>query len=186
MNPAVTSKEMILGACREIIMKQGWAAINIRAVAAACDISVGSVYNYFDSKSDLVAAAVESVWCDIFHVPENQPVMDDFIKCVEWIFDSMRKGDEKYPGFFNLHSVSFMGEEKTGGQQLMAQSWGHIQEGLCTVLRNDKKIRQDVFDKDFTRQKFSEIIFSLIISALLRHDYDHTGIDAMIRKVIYE
>lgn len=90
MNPAVTSKEMILGACREIIMKQGWAAINIRAVAAACDISVGSVYNYFDSKSDLVAAAVESVWCDIFHIPENQQVMDDFIKCVEWIFDSMR------------------------------------------------------------------------------------------------
>ncbi|MCI8494588.1 MAG: hypothetical protein HFI74_02750 [Lachnospiraceae bacterium] len=35
----------------------------------------------------------------------------------------MREGNEKYPGFFTLHSVSFLEEEKTNGKQLMEQSW---------------------------------------------------------------
>ena len=67
INTAVISKEDILQVCRDLIREKGWEAVNIRAVAGACDISVGSVYNYFRSKSDLIAAAVESVWCDIFH-----------------------------------------------------------------------------------------------------------------------
>ena len=66
MNTIVTSKEAILRTSRQLIQQQGWNAVNIRAVAKACDISVGSIYNYFGSKSELVAATVESVWCNIF------------------------------------------------------------------------------------------------------------------------
>ena len=51
MNTIVTSKEEILKTSREMIRQQGWSAISIRSVAAACGVSVGSIYNYFDSKS---------------------------------------------------------------------------------------------------------------------------------------
>ena len=54
MNTIVTSKEEILKTSREMIRQQGWSAISIRSVAAACGVSVGSIYNYFDSKSDLL------------------------------------------------------------------------------------------------------------------------------------
>lgn len=40
------------------------------------------------------------------------------------------------------------------------------------VLMRDKNVDPAVFDDVFTPQKFVEIIFSLIISSLLRHDYD--------------
>lgn len=185
LNTAVTSKEAILNVSRELIKKQGWTAINIRTVAAACNISTGSIYNYFNSKSDLIAATVESVWCDIFHFPENKKDFDSFLSCVEWVFDSMKKGDEKYPGFFTLHSMSFIGKEKSSGQQLMAQSWQHIQDGLYMVLMNDPNVRSESFDESFTQKKFIEIIFSLIISALLQRNYDCTGILGMIRRAIY-
>ena len=71
MNTIVTSREAILQTSRELIRTQGWDAVNIRNVAKACDISVGSIYNYFQNKSSLVTATVESVWQDIFHEPEN-------------------------------------------------------------------------------------------------------------------
>ena len=60
-----TSKEEILKTSRVLIQQNGWEAVNIRAVAAACGISVGCIYNYFGSKTDLVSAAVESIWSDI-------------------------------------------------------------------------------------------------------------------------
>ena len=66
MNTVVTSREDILKTSRELIQRQGWSAINIRSVAAACGVSVGSIYNYFDSKAALVSATIESVWSEIF------------------------------------------------------------------------------------------------------------------------
>ena len=74
MNIVVTSKDEILKTNRELIQKQGWSAVSIRSVAAACGVSVGSIYNYFKSKEALMSATVESVWCDIFHLPEQEEV----------------------------------------------------------------------------------------------------------------
>lgn len=54
MNTVVTSKEQILQTSRELIRQQGWSTVSIRSVAAACGVSVGSIYNYFDSKAELV------------------------------------------------------------------------------------------------------------------------------------
>ena len=63
MNTVVTSKEEILSISRQLMQQKGWASVNIRSVAAACGVSIGSIYNYFDSKSALIKAIVESVWC---------------------------------------------------------------------------------------------------------------------------
>ena len=67
MNTVITSEFEILKASRKLIQQQGWSAINIRLVAAVCGVSVGSIYNYFDSKAALVEATVKSVWREIFH-----------------------------------------------------------------------------------------------------------------------
>jgi hypothetical protein len=59
MNTIVTSKEDILKNSRELIREKGWAAVSIRSVASACGVSVGSIYNYYDSKAELISATVE-------------------------------------------------------------------------------------------------------------------------------
>ena len=66
MNTVITSREAILETCRSLIKEKGWDAVNIRSVAAACGVSVGSIYNYYSSKSDLIAATVASVWFIFF------------------------------------------------------------------------------------------------------------------------
>lgn len=185
MNTVVTSKESILASSRELIKTQGWAAINIRTIAAANGVSVGSIYNYFNSKSDLVSATVESIWRDIFHVPESGGEWNDFISCIEWVFHCMEQGNQRYPGFFTLHSISFLEDEKPDGKLRMEHSWEHIQGKLYTALMNDKAVQQQAFDEAFTPGTFISILFSLIISALFRQDYDCSGILELTRRLIY-
>ena len=84
MNTIVTSKEEILKNSRELIREKGWAAVSIRSVASACGVSVGSIYNYYDSKAELISATVESVWCEIFHRPQDEAVFQDVQTCVKW------------------------------------------------------------------------------------------------------
>ena len=185
MTTVVTSKEDILKTSRELIQQQGWSGINIRSVAAACEVSVGSIYNYFDSKAALVCATVESVWCEIFHRPEDGAVFQDTRACIIWIYERMEYGSRQYPGFFTLHSLGFMQEDKFRGKQKMQQTWQHIMDGLCSVLKQDVKIRADVFTEQFTAEKFANVLFSLILSALLRQDYDPTAVLEIVNRILY-
>ena len=185
LNAVVTSKEKILRTGRELIQGQGWSAINIRSVAAICGVSVGSIYNYFDSKTALVGAAVESVWCKIFHRPEDGSAFQDALACVTWMYKRMEYGCKHDPGFFSLHSLGFMGEYKADGRQKMHKAWQHILDELCAVLKRDTRIRSDAFTEEFTAETFADVLFSLMLSAFLRQDYDPSAVLESVRRTLY-
>ena len=185
MNTIVTSKEEILKTSRELIQREGWSAVNIRSVAAACGVSVGSIYNYFDSKAALMSVTVESVWCEIFHRPEDGSVFQDTQACITWLYERMEYGCKQYPGFFTLHSLGFIGEDKSDGKRRMQQTWQHILNGLCSVLKRDAKVRPDAFTQQFTAEKFADLLFSLMLSALLRQDYDPSAVLEIVRRTLY-
>lgn len=92
MNTAVTSKEQILSASRELIRTQGWTSFNIRGVATTCHVSAGSIYNYFDSKSHLIEEIVESVWREVFCPPNDPAAFSDIVTCITWLFERMEYG----------------------------------------------------------------------------------------------
>lgn len=185
MNAAVTSKEEILKTSRELIRQQGWSSVSIRSVAAACGVSVGSIYNYFDSKAALLSETVGSVWQEIFRRPDGADVFQDVQTCVTWMYARIAYGCEQYPGFFTLHSIGFLRDERPDGKRHMQQAWGHIQAGLQSVLRRDAKIRPDAFTDTFTAERFADVLFSQMLSAMLRQDYDPTAVLEIVRRTLY-
>ena len=185
MNPMATSKENILQISRKLIQQNGWAGVNIRSVAAACGVSVGCIYNYFESKTDLLSATVESIWSDIFHHPEDEAVFQDTLSCVRWMYKQLEYGCQRYPGFFTHHALGFVQQDTTDGKQQMQRAWQHILDALCTVLRNDARIRADAFTEEFTVEKFAEMLFSLMLSALVLQDFDPSTVLEIVRRAVY-
>lgn len=185
MNPMATSKENILQISRKLIQQNGWAGVNIRSVAAACGVSVGCIYNYFESKTDLLSATVESIWNDIFHHPEDEAVFQDTLSCVRWMYRQLEYGCQRYPGFFTHHALGFVQQDTADGKQQMQRAWQHILDALCTVLRNDARIRADAFTEEFTVEKFAEMLFSLMLSALVRQDFDPSTVLEIVQRAVY-
>ena len=185
MNPMATSIENILQISRKLIQQNGWAGVNIRSVAAACGVSVGCIYNYFESKTDLLSATVESIWNDIFHHPEDEAVFQDTLSCVRWMYKQLEYGCQRYPGFFTHHALGFVQQDTADGKQQMQRAWQHILDALCTVLRNDTRIRADAFTEEFTVEKFAEMLFSLMLSALVRQDFDPSTVLEIVRRAVY-
>lgn len=185
MNTVVTSKEEILKTSRKLLQQEGWSAVNIRSVAAGCQVSVGSIYNYFDSKEELVGDTVESIWREIFHRSADAEVFQDTLSCISWMYSRIEYGCKQYPGFFSLHSTSFMSQDKSDGKRRMQQTWQHILDGLCFVLKHDPKVRADAFDEQFTVEKFANTLFSLMLSAFLRQDHDATTVLEIVRRLLY-
>jgi AcrR family transcriptional regulator len=180
MNRLATSKEDILAASRELIKENGWAAVSIRSVAAKCSVSAGTIYNYYESKAELLGATIESVWQEIFFHPEDEQVFHDVTTCISWIYERFKYGNKRFPGFFSLHSFGFMKEGKDDGKKRMMRTWEHILNGLCEVLKNDPKIRPGVFDENFTEMQFAEILFSLMLVSVIREDYDPSSVLMLI------
>lgn len=186
MKPAATSKEEILTVCRDLIHRQGGTELNVREVAAACGISVGTVYNYFGSKAELVGAAVESVWYDIFRCADGADAFRTVRDCVKWLFQRLAYGNTQYPGFFLLHSASFVRSDRPDAKQRMERAWNHIVEMLCKVLRQDPLIRQGALDADFTPEQFADLLFSLMLAAQLRGHYDPSAVLQLVERTLYQ
>lgn len=185
MNKNITSKEQILNMSRELIKRKGFNSINIRTIADACNIAIGSIYNYFNSKEELTISIIGSIWLDIFH-PSNICIQSDsFIEVIDIIFKSIEKGNKEYPNFFLMHSSILFGKNKTKAIGMMNNIKTHIREGLYKNLINDKNVRKDAFNESFTAEKFTDIVLSFIISAMSREDYDSSGIKEIIKRSIY-
>lgn len=67
----------------------------------------------------------------------------------------------------------------------MYHTWEHIVNRLEAVLKHDSKVRPDAFNEPFTIKNFSNILFSLILSSILRQDYDPSVILEIIHRTIY-
>lgn len=88
-------------------------------------------------------------------------------------------------GLFTHHALGFVRQDTADGKQQMQRAWRHILEALCVVLQNDTKIRADAFTEEFTVEKFAEILFSLMLSALVRQDFDPSTVLEIVRRAIY-
>lgn len=185
MNKAATTKTDILKISRHMILEKGLSAFSMRDVAFQCGVAVGSVYNYFPSKADLLSAAIESVWEEIFEPLNNVSSFDSFADCVSCIYETIKKGDACYPGFFTLHSLKFASEEKEKGKKMMEQYFCHLKDKMLVSLQSDKNVRDNVFNKTLSREQFIDYIFSLLISILLKKQDDCTPLLDMIKNCIY-
>ena len=67
----------------------------------------------------------------------------------------------------------------------MQQTGQHILEELCAVLKRDARIRADAFTDLFTAERFADVLFSLMLSALLRQDYDPSAVLEIVRRTLY-
>lgn len=117
--------------------------------------------------------------------PEDGAAFENTLTCVTWMYERMDYSCKHYPGFFSLHSLGFMGEDKADGRRKMHRTWQHILDELCAVLKRDTRIRADAFTKECTAEKFAEALFSLMLSAFLRQDYDPSAVLEIVRRTLY-
>lgn len=183
MNKTLTSTESILTVAKDIAKQSGFQRINMREIAKRCGVAVGSVYNYFPSKGELIAATIESIWSEI--IDDQEFRRHNFLQTACSLFETIQKGSEKYPSFFTLHSMSLAGVDRQKGRALMGRYFGQIKDRLLLILREDQGIRQGAFSTSFTQGDFVDFVFSNILILLMRGDASCHCLSEIITRSIY-
>lgn len=86
---------------------------------------------------------------------------------------------------FTHHALGFVRQDTANGKQQMRQTWQHILDALCNVLRHDTKIRPGAFTEQFTPEQFAGILFSLMLSAVVQQNFDPSAVLEIVRRTIY-
>ena len=185
MNIGVISKEKIIEESKKIIAEEGVKSVSIRGVAASCNVSIGTIYNYFESKGELLSAVIESTWKEIFHVSDGPMKFDSFADCVSFVFDGVQKGVKEYENFFDLHSMSAAIGTNGDGVRIIEKHFKHMESNMLKVLENDKSIREDAFNEAFRKEKFVRIIFAMIVNSIIYKTDNKEEVVEIVNRCLY-
>ncbi len=185
MYKAFISQESVLSAAKEMVCEKDLQDLNMRNVAKKCKVAVGSIYNYFPSKSDLIIATIGSIWKEI--MSEIQEIDDsaDFIKHVNSVFCCIQAGCKKYPNFFSAHLVSASSVDLSKARIAMNQYMSHIKNAMLNSLGSDMAVKASAFNESFSKNDLVEFVFSNIISTLMKKESSCTVLLEVISRVIY-
>ncbi len=185
LNTSVTSKEAILETCRNLVSEKGLSSLNMRAVAEACEVALGSIYYYFPSKSDLLIAAIESVWEDIFKLKSREVPQMSFIEYIDKCFEHIQLGIRKYPNFFTIHSISFLAAGQNKAHASMERYLAQIREKMLHTLQNDNRMNKAIFSESFTEADFVDFVLSNIVCFLIQKKDNCEVLLKVIESTIY-
>ena len=171
MNTVVTSRQALLAASRTVARRQGLGGLSIRAVAAEARVSVGSVYNYFSGKTELLAATVEEIWMQILSAPEGEAPRDGFAAYVHWLFHRIQSGAGEYPGFFQGHAAGFLPEG--------------VRQTLLEALEADCAVRPSAFDASFSREQLAAFVLDSLLGQMSRGADNCEGLEQVLRRLLY-
>lgn len=64
-------EQLILSKAKEILYNEGYQKLSMRNISKACDIALGTIYNYFPNKKDLYIAMMTDYWQEYFYKLES-------------------------------------------------------------------------------------------------------------------
>lgn len=174
MNRRITSQEKILEKALEIAKREGVDKLSIRKLSSACNIAIGSVYNYFPDKEALVTAMAEEFWTVIF---ENQ----DKLYREEMGFTDFL---EQYYGFLYAKMAPFDGSwiKEMDGKIPKAEAL----ELLRMALFADKRVNPSIWNVEFHPESFCEYVFTNIMALLQSGEYNCRFLIFLLENLLYK
>lgn len=185
MKKSVTSKEEILQACREIVATDGLESLNMRLVAAKCNIAPGTLYNYYSDKNELLLGTIESVWRDIFHHNDSFQCGNSFTEYVRALFTCMIDGAEEYPDFFSTHSVIIASAKRGEARSVMEHYFLHMKEEMEDMLEKDPCIKDGAFNENLKKSSFIDFVLDHLILLIVKGQTSCEYLLEIIRRIIY-
>lgn len=184
MKKSVTSKEELCRIARDIARREGIGKVSIRRLAAENDIAIGTVYNYYPSKGDLIVAVMEDFWKEVFHSNRFHTESDDFIGSWREIYQRLSDNLKSFREEF-LNEMVISQSDRKKGKELEFFFLDHMKEGLLRILERDGRVEPGVWDAAFTPKRFVDFAFSHMMLLLRDQDDDPAYFEEIMRRLIF-
>lgn len=179
------SRQQLLQAAKALVIEEGAEALNIRRLAAVCGVSVGSIYNYFPAKSDLVAAVVGDFWREAIHgLPWPNETMP-FETFVTMLYERLSGYFQTFEQDWLVQLTAMNRQDRARSKQTEAQYFEHMRQGMLAVLSADETIDPSVWDDVLTPEALAEMVFEQLLAELRKEKPDINVLLAVLKRLLH-
>lgn len=178
-------KDIILSVAKNIAITQGITKITIRSVARNSGIAIGTVYNYFPSKGDLLVAVIEGFWNDAFsNIDWENFKHNDFYSNLERVYNVLYIYFHQFRENW-LDQLSLLKtREKQLGRQKEEEYFKQIHSKIIVLMDMDDCLKNYLWTEIITKEKMAEFIFENIITMLRRDEKNICFFIEILKKIM--
>lgn len=178
-------KEIILSSAKQIALEQGITKINIRSVAQKSGISIGTVYNYYPTKADLLVAVIEDFWSEAFEKINFKTLEGkNFYEKIQEVYDNLYTYLHNFKDNW-LEQISLLNaQEKKLGRKKEEEYFDKICNMIISFMDRDESIGDKVWKDCISKEKTAEFIFDNMLLMLKKDESDFEFFIAILKKII--
>jgi len=178
----VELRKKLIDCAIRIQCAEGVDAINIRRLASEASISVGTVYNYFDSKQEVLFALTEDFWANALSEMRNNITASRFSQQIAQIITFLRGKMNECAEILmkNLH------DDAATGRVRMAAAQRALLQALVERLKQDREISPDIWDTAFTMESFAEFVLAHLLLLLQQKETSPDTFLTIIERTLYK
>ncbi|MGI9581092.1 TetR/AcrR family transcriptional regulator [Chryseobacterium sp. RRHN12] len=167
-------RDRIIRVASDLFYKQGFNSTGINQIIAEADIAIGSLYNHFSSKNDLLQAYLIKQESDWFEGFENSTsnISDPKEKLLNLI--DYRKKLQQTSKFAGCHFIKIVSEIGEGNPSVsgFAQRHKEKQKDLITALVKEYGMQRQVSDPDLLAENIFLLIEGAVVASTIRRQND--------------
>lgn len=178
-------KEIILSSAKQIALKQGITKINIRSIAQKSGISVGTVYNCYPTKADLLVAVIEDFWSEAFE-KINFKTLDgkNFYEKIQEVYKNLYAYLHNFKENW-LEQISLLNaQEKKLGRKKEEEYFAKIHAMIISFMDMDENISSKEWKACISKERTAEFIFDNMLLMLKKDESDFEFFIAILKKLI--
>lgn len=179
------NKDIILSAAKDIAASQGVTKMDIRSVAKQSGIAIGTVYNYFPSKGDLLVAVIEDFWEGAFsNVDWGSLTYNDFYNNLEMIYDLLYVYLHKFKENW-LDQLSLLKtQEKLIGKQKQNEYFKKIYSRIIALMDMDNGVKHYPWNDIVSKERIAEFIFENMLIMLRKNEKNMSFLTMILKRIL--
>ena len=174
-------KKTLLACANRIECSEGVGAISIRRLASEANIAVGTVYNYFESKQEVLMALTETYWKEALVEMHERISAERFGDQLQEIITFLRSKMNDCAEIL----MRSLRDDAEAGRMRMASMQRVLRQSLVERIDRDCAIPTCVWTESFTKEAFADFAFNNILSLLQRKDEEAITFLVIVNRTLY-
>lgn len=185
-NKPVISKQQILDTAFGIACASGLSGLSIRDVASACGVAVGTVYNSYPTKNDLVNDVVGRFWNEA--LADRMPraaAGDDFIGFCRELARQLSSALAKFRDDWLAEVAALDAQGLASARRREEACFAHIRRGLAVALEQDPHVRRERLEGPLAPDALCAFVWDSMLASIKRGDTSCDTLFALLKRTLY-
>lgn len=176
-------KQHILNSAKCIAEKDGIGKINMRLVASESGIALGTIYNYYKTKGDIIADIITEFWRLAFAEIDFPTLFKlEFEDALEQVYDKLLNYLNSFKQNWLEQLAMLSPNEKSIGKIKEREYLERVKAAILISLEHNENVVANYTDEE--REKLAEYIFENIMIMLRKNEHDFSFFKRILKIIL--